>query len=202
MYARKKSKIKTKIGPLIDKNGNLTMRNKEMADILSKQYAQVFSEPISPDAQDFNAEANEITETIVTENDIMKAINELSPSSAAGPDGFPALLLKHCKEELSIPLCHLWKISSLEKGIVPTELKKSTIAPIYKGGNKSLAVNYRPVALTSHVIKIFEKVIRNHIVQYMNENNLFNPNQHGFRSGRSCVSQLLEQHIKLTLQGD
>ena len=35
------------------------MRNKEMADILSKQYAQVFSEPISPDAQDFNAEAND-----------------------------------------------------------------------------------------------------------------------------------------------
>ena len=55
---RKKSKIKTKIGPLIDKNGNLTMRNKEMADILSKQYAKVFREPISPDAQDFNAEAN------------------------------------------------------------------------------------------------------------------------------------------------
>ena len=139
-----------------------------------------------------NAEANEITETIVTENDIIKAINELSPSSAAGPDGFPALLLKQCKEELSIPLCHLWKIS-LEKGI-PTELKKSTITPIYKGGNKSLAANDRPVALTSHVIKIFEKVIRNHIVQYMNENSLFNPNQHGFRSGRSCLSQLLEQH--------
>ena len=103
----------------------------------------------------------QITEMIVTENDIMKAINELSPSSAAGPDGFPALLLKQCKEKLSIPLCHMWKIS-LEKGIVPTELKKSTITPIYKGGNKSLAANYRPVALTSHVIKIFEKVIRNH----------------------------------------
>ena len=28
----------------------------------------------------------------------------------------------------------------------------------------------------------------------MDENNLFNPNQHGFRSGRSCLSQLLEQY--------
>ena len=28
----------------------------------------------------------------------------------------------------------------------------------------------------------------------MNENNLFNQNQHGFRSGKSCLSQLLEQH--------
>ena len=90
-------------------------------------------------------------------------------------------------------MCHLWK-TSLEKGIVPNEFKKSTITPIYKAGNKSLAANYRSVALTSHVIKIFEKVIRKHIVKNMDENNLFNPNQHGFRSERSCFSQLLEQH--------
>ena len=147
---------------------------------------------MSPDGQACNA-PTEISAMVVTENDIMKAINELSPSSAAGPDGFPAILLKQCKEELAIPLCQLWKLS-LEKGIVPIELKKSTITPIYKGGNKSLAANYRPVALTSHVIKIFEKVIRNHIVDYMDEHNFFNTNQHGFRSGRSCLSQLLEQH--------
>ena len=28
----------------------------------------------------------------------------------------------------------------------------------------------------------------------MDENNLFNPNQHSFRNGRPCLSQLLEQH--------
>ena len=82
----------------------------------------------------------------------------------------------------------------MNKGIVPNELKQSTITPIHKGGSRSLAENYRPVALTSHVIKIFEKVLRAHIVQHMNENNLFNPSQHGFRSGRSCLSQLLEQY--------
>eukprot|EP00111_Clytia_hemisphaerica_P014640 TCONS_00043147-protein len=60
--------------------------------------------------------------------------------------------------------------------------------------SRSLASNYRPVALTSHVIKIFEKLLRAHIVKHMDENNLFNPNQHGFRSGRSCLSQILEQY--------
>ncbi|MEM7620912.1 MAG: hypothetical protein AAF228_10715, partial [Pseudomonadota bacterium] len=52
--------------------------------------------------------------------------NELSPSSAAGPDGFPDLFLKQCKKELAISVCHLWK-TSLEKGIVPTELNKSIV---------------------------------------------------------------------------
>ena len=39
---------------------------------------------------------------------------------------------------------------------------------------------------------MFEKILRRHVVKFMNENNLFNDNQHGFRSGRSCLSQLLE----------
>ena len=116
----------------------------------------------------------------------------MSLSSAPRPDGFPAALLKNCRHELSTPLCLLWK-RSLEKGTVPDMLKMSNIIPIHKGGSKSLPVNYRPVSLTSHIIKIFEKIIRKHIVQYMNDKDLFNKNQHGFRSGRSCLSQLLEQ---------
>ena len=51
--------------------------------------------------------------------------------------------------------------------------------------------NYRPVALTSHIIKLFEKIVRKYIVAYMEENDLFNPTQHGFRAGRSCLSQLI-----------
>ena len=120
-----------------------------------------------------------------------KAIDELSPSAAADPDGYPAILLKNCKIVLSEPLVILWK-ASMESGIVPDILKRSIITPIHKGGSRSAAANYRPIALTSHIIKLFEKILRKHIVQYMNDHNLFNENQHGFRSGRSCLSQLLE----------
>uniref|UniRef100_A0A7M5UV05 Reverse transcriptase domain-containing protein n=1 Tax=Clytia hemisphaerica TaxID=252671 RepID=A0A7M5UV05_9CNID len=165
-----------------------------MADLLADQYAKVFSKPKQPQPQPNQDKTNiKIDEINITEDSIVKAINELSPSSSAGPDGFPAMFLKKCKDELSVPLCLLWK-KSLEIGLVPTELKKCTITPIHKGGSRSLAANYRPVALTSHVIKIFEKILRNHIVNHMNNNDFFNPNQHGFRSGRSCLSQLLEQH--------
>ena len=194
-YAKKKSKIKSKIGPLLNDNGKLTQRSKEMAEILSDQYVKVFSKPrtVITIPNEKSNETNEISDIHIKPDDLIKAINELSQSAAAGPDGFPALLLKQCKEELSIPLCILWQ-KSMEKGIVPDKLKRCTITPIHKGGSRSLAANYRPVALTSHVIKIFEKVLRTHIVKFMDQNNLFNPNQHGFRCGRSCLSQLLEQY--------
>ena len=48
-----------------------------------------------------------------------------------------------------------------------------------------------------HIIKIFEKVIRTHLVAHLEHNNLFNPNQHGFRAGRSCLSQLLDHFDNL-----
>ena len=43
-------------------------------------------------------------------------------------------------------------------------------------------------------MKVFEKVVRKKIVNFFDENNSFNVNQHGFRSGRSCLSQLLAHY--------
>ena len=129
----------------------------------------------------------------ISEKDFEDAIDELSPTAAAGPDGFPAILLKKGKSILATPLTILWRQSLLE-GVVPDKLKRSLITPIHKGGNKSEPANYRPISLTSHLIKLFEKVLRKHIVKHMNDNNLFNESQHGFRSGRSCLSQLLEHY--------
>ena len=194
-YAKKKSKIRSKIGPLLDKLGNLTSNNKEMAEILSQQYVSVFSKPTDNSTQSDNVESTvpNIPSLQMTEKDFISAIDELSPSAAAGPDGFPAILLKNCKEELSTPLLILWN-KSLEIGIVPDRLKSSIITPIHKGDKRSLPANYRPIALTSHLIKLFEKILRAHIVKHMNDQNLFNESQHGFRSGRSCLSQLLEQY--------
>ena len=193
-YVQMKSKVKTKIGPLFNSEGKLTAKSKDMAEILSQQYVNVFSKPSEDQEANNNANTNSksIPPLQISEENITKAIDELSPTSAAGPDGFPAILLKNCKTALATPLVILWT-KSLEKGVVPELLKKSIITPIHKGGSRSTAANYRPISLTSHIIKIFEKIMRQHIVNYMNDNSLFNASQHGFRAGRSCLSQLLEQ---------
>ena len=60
------------------------------------------------------------------------------------------------------------------------------------GGSKSDPANYRPVSLTSVIMKIFERIMRKAIVEHLDNNQLMNKSQHGFRKGRSCISALLE----------
>ena len=60
-----------------------------------------------------------------------------------------------------------------------------------------MPANYRPIALTSHLVKTFEKVVRNYVVNFIEENDLFNNSQHGFRTGRSCLSQLLTHYDRI-----
>ena len=193
-YAKKFSKVKNKIGPLLD-NNVLVTDPKKMADILSKQYSSVFSTP-RHDPPNIQTQLPGINDIPLNEMDFEEMIDELDQTSAAGPDGFPAIFLKNCKKSLSKPLLIIWR-KCLDSGITPETLKKSCIIPIHKGGNRASPERYRPVALTSHLIKIFEKILRKHLTKYIDDNSLFNPNQHGFRSGRSCLSQLLSHYDEI-----
>ena len=105
-------------------------------------------------------------------------------------DGVPAILLKSCKKELSLPLYYFWR-SSLDSGEIPHELLLVLISPIHKGGSRSVPKNYRPVALTSHLIKVFERVIRLELVKHIERLDLLPEGQHGSRSLRSSLTQLL-----------
>ena len=191
-YTKKRSKCTSKIGPLLKDKDQLTDDNKEMAELLSKQYSSVFSKPkAASDDEEPVPPGNKLSDIQFTSKDMEDVIEELSSNAAAGMDGFPAILLKKCKTQLSLPLTIFWR-KCLDDGYIPPRLKKSIITPIHKGDSRAVSANYRPIALTSHIIKMFEKILRRHVVKFMNENNLFNDNQHGFRSGRSCLSQLLE----------
>ena len=91
----------------------------------------------------------------------------------------------------------IWK-ESMKNGIIPTKYKNQTITPIHKKDSKAIAANYRPISLTSHIVKVYERVIRKKIVTYLEDNKLLFKNQHGFRAQRSCLTQLLA-HIDMVL---
>ena len=56
---------------------------------------------------------------------------------------------------------------------------------------KKMASNYRPISLTSIVGKLMETILRNQIVKHLEAYNLISDSQHGFRRGRSCLTNLL-----------
>ena len=164
-YAKRFSSIKVGIGPLLDAADTLISCPKRMGEILSDQYSSVFSKPVFKDneinnifSEETPASPDYITDIDFSKEDIVKAIDEFSCNSAAGPDGFPAILLKKCKSTLSHPLYLIWR-NSLSQGTVPALCKTANVIPIHKGKSRSVAKNYRPVALTSLIIKTFEKVI-------------------------------------------
>ena len=201
-YAKSFSQVKVGIGPLIDAAKSLVSCPLKMAEILSAQYASVFSQPkysSSDPSQLFPDSDSGLSNVLFSELDLLQAIEELKPNSAAGPDDFPANLLIMCRNSLVGPLYTIWR-HSMNSGMVPSACKFANIIPIHKGKSKAEAKNYRPVALTSLLIKIFEKVIRKRLVSFMEEHELFNDYQHGFRAGRSCLSQLLAHFDHITRQ--
>ena len=120
-------------------------------------------------------------------------------SASAGPDGVPACLLKTCRKQLAKPLYALWR-ASMDSGDIPAELLLVLICPVHKGGSKSVPKNYRPVCDTSHLIKIFERVLRRALVKHVDENDILPTGQHGSRALRSTLTQLLS-HWDTILDG-
>ena len=197
-FARSRQKTCARIGPFIDPDTGKPNPSPEFAaTALSQQYSSVFVQPrdqwkVKDPNKFFEAlpEGPSLTDFAFTEKDIEKACAELKASSSAGADGVPASLLKTCRKELSRPLFILWR-ASLDQGSIPSDLLLVLISPVHKGGSRGIAKNYRPVALTSHIVKVFERVIRRALVDHLEKNSLLPEGQHGFRALRSTLTQLL-----------
>ena len=151
----------------MDDSGNPNPSPDFAAEALRQLYDSVFAAP-RPDCtvnnfpEHFKVADDDDSNDLLLDNsfsleDIENACSKLKGTAAAGPDVVPAILLKTCRKQLSKPLYYLWR-SSLDSGYIPPELLLVLICPIHKGGSRSAPKNYRPVDLTSHLIKVFERV--------------------------------------------
>lgn len=195
-YIRSKKTVKDKVGPIKDVNSRLVSDSKNMAEILNSFFHSVFiTEDVSalPNVNYmFTRSENEMLKIDeITESDIVKHLRKLDPNKSTGADQLSARLLRECQDELLLPLKLLFN-KSLQERSVPNLWKCANVTPIFKKGNKCEAGNYRPISLTSVVIKIFEKIIRDKMTSFLENHNLILNTQHGFRNNRSCLTNLLE----------
>ena len=80
---------------------------------------------------------------------------------------------------------------SLKEGVVPFEWKEANIIPLFKKGSRNKSENYRPVSLTSVICKLLERLIKDHMVDFLVKHKLLNSSQHEFLKVRSCLTNML-----------
>ena len=119
-----------------------------------------------------------------------KVVMNLDLSKVSGLDCIPVVVLKNCEPELSYILAELFN-KCLKESCFADCWKVSSVVPVFKYvGERSAAKNYCPVSLLSVVIKVFEKLVNNRIVDHLEKCGLFSDLQYGFRSSRSTADLL------------
>ena len=119
----------------------------------------------------------------------MKLLKELKLQKAPDPDCITATILRTCAEQVAPLLQQIFQ-KSLDTGELPLDWQKANVTPMFKTGNRSDPANYRPVSLTSIPCKMHEHIIHTNIMRHLEQYKVLNDEQHGFRRGRSCETQL------------
>ena len=181
---------------IVDTNGKEHKDDISKAETFNEYFASVYTseDPNNIPTPEINVRVNNITalDTIdITSDKVKKYLQAINPSKAAGPDEIHPRLIYEIRNEILEPLTTIYKMS-VNEGKLPAKWKHANLKPIFKKGNRSSPSNYRPVSLTAVCGKILERLIRDDIVNHLEENKLLAEEQHGFRKGRSCITQLLE----------
>ena len=204
-YAKTFSKSKGEMAAFEKENGELTDDPFEKSEILRKQYESVASVPMKEFEvkENFFMEDKEDQENLIPLVDICdshpfvsECIDMLTAGAAPGPDGIPAKMIKGAKSTFATMLSSIMR-TTMDSGNIPSILKMAYVTPIHKGESRSDPANFRPVSLTSHLVKTMERLVRKELVSHLERNKLMDETQHGSRSGRSTLSQLLEHQDEI-----
>lgn len=106
----------------------------------------------------------------------------LNRRKATGPNGVSPSTLRHCADQLAPVFTDIF-ITSLALCRVPSCFKTSTIVPVPKKPRITGLNDYRPVALTSVVMKSFERLVLPHLKDIAAP--LLDPLQFAYRANRS-----------------
>lgn len=107
------------------------------------EFSDVYREPV---------DSTEINVSLLC---IELAIASLKWHSGAGPDDLSPFVIKKCIEAITWPIWLLYQ-KTFDTGTIPHLLKLSRVVPVFKKGKKDDVTNYRVIAISSIILKIFE----------------------------------------------
>jgi hypothetical protein len=122
--------------------------------------------------------------------EILQELENLDSKKATGPDNISPLILKSARYELVEIITHLIN-SSLQSNVVPTQWKQADIVPIPKINKPTEPSDFRPVALTSVLCKILERILTKYIIEHT-QNLWRNSDQFGFLPNKSTSDAVIK----------
>ena len=126
----------------------------------------------------------------ITEENVIKIINNFPLKKSTGSDGIPMRFIKLFKFSLILNIvCIINK--SFDKMTFPTAWKISKTFPLYKSGDNNCANNYRPIALLPIFSKITEKYVETTFRAFLTTHKYFSEYQFGFKLCHSTIDALL-----------
>jgi len=175
----------------LKRNGQIAESASEKAEMLNNQFCSAFTQE---DTNNIPIKGHSphpsMPKIHITLNGVNNCIKRLNPKKASGPDKMPITALKETASEIAPILQSLFQ-QSLDTHEVPNDWKQANIVLIFKKGDKTKPSNYRPVSLTAVASKMLEHIVVSAIMNHLDTNNILHENQHGFRTRRSCETQLL-----------
>ena len=177
----------TRIPEVVSYGGKTASEPIEKAKLFNDYFRRQFSN-VSDYSTDIDFQNDSNFNIDFSESRIKSILSALDVNKAQGPDGINRVVLKHCSDSLAYPLSKMFNLV-YNAGCILSEWKTSNVVPINKKDDKTDVENYRPISLISLVMKVFERIMYEELLNYAEAK--IDPRQHGFLRNKSCNTNLL-----------
>ena len=174
---------------------------KSKANVFIKHHARVSKLKMSQSERDINRQFKKSIKALSADHErcapilmseLQSAIKKMKGKGAAGPDNIPPSFLKSLGPMALQELLSIFN-SSFSLAHCPRIWRVATIIPLLKAGKSpSKVASFRPISLTSCVVKLLELIIADRLYYIAETNNMFSRFHVGFRKGQSCEDQITQ----------
>ena len=126
----------------------------------------------------------------------MQQVKNAKNKKSKDHDQFDMCPVKKIIPYIVKPLAHICN-TSLMNSIFPDRMKIARVIPLFKNGDVKDVI-YRPVSILPQFSKILEKVFHNRLMSFINDKQILNNSQFGFRKNMSTALAIIELIEEIT----